>query len=77
QTLSGVQWDLTPTSVNSAHAPSRGGHDSRVSRESTTGIGCSDKQPSRSGPTSDCKHIGVAIIAVSIVGLYFGMKRLV
>ncbi|GKA63415.1 hypothetical protein Tco_0763021 [Tanacetum coccineum] len=48
QTLSGVQWGLTPTSVNSAHAPSKGGHDSRVSRESTTGIGCSDKQPSRS-----------------------------
>ncbi|GKE06764.1 hypothetical protein Tco_1398782, partial [Tanacetum coccineum] len=48
QTLSGVQWGLTPTSVNSAHAPSKGGRDSRVSRESTTGIGCSDKQPSRS-----------------------------
>ncbi|GJR79792.1 hypothetical protein Tco_0150577 [Tanacetum coccineum] len=48
QTLSGVQWGLTPTYVNSAHAPSKGGRDSRVSRESTTGIGCSDKQPSRS-----------------------------
>ncbi|GJU62049.1 phosphate starvation response 1-like protein [Tanacetum coccineum] len=71
QTLSGVQWGLTPTSVNSAHAPSKGGRDSRVSRESTTGIGCSAKSLI---PTSDCKHMGVAITAVSIVGLSFGMK---
>nr|GEU53775.1 hypothetical protein [Tanacetum cinerariifolium] len=74
QTLSGVQWGLTPTYVNSAHTPSRGGRDSRVSHESTNDIGCLDKQPSRSGPTSDCKHIGVAIIAVIIVELSFGMK---
>ncbi|GJS44341.1 hypothetical protein Tco_0569384 [Tanacetum coccineum] len=40
------QWGLTPTSVNSAHAPSKGGRDSWVSRDSTTRIGCSDKQPS-------------------------------
>ncbi|GJV32711.1 hypothetical protein Tco_1393111 [Tanacetum coccineum] len=66
------EWGLTPTSVNSAHAPSRGGRDSRVSHESTTD--CLDKQPSRSGLTSDRKHMGVTITAVSIVGLSFGMK---
>ncbi|GKE71182.1 hypothetical protein Tco_1529254, partial [Tanacetum coccineum] len=71
QTLSGVQWGLTPTSVNSAHAPSKGSRDSWVSRESTTGIGCSAKSLI---PTLDCKHMGVAITAVSIVGLSFGMK---
>ncbi|GKA00121.1 hypothetical protein Tco_0672671 [Tanacetum coccineum] len=67
-----VQWGLTPTSVNSAHAPSKGSRDSWVSRESTTGIGCSAKSLI---PTLDAYIMGVCNYSQTLSGVQWGLTH--